>query len=150
MANVTTQDTLWASGYELFDRISRPIQQFLETLTATFAELRQRDASDPRLQVPRGAPENVGTNLRPTHPVVRTNPVTGWKSVYAVGLHVQQINGLTADESDGLKRWFTKLIVENHDLQVRFRWNNANDVGRSAPKSAPKSTSLHPATNIVY
>ncbi|RAR13393.1 alpha-ketoglutarate-dependent sulfonate dioxygenase [Stemphylium lycopersici] len=121
-------DTLWASGYELFDRISRPIQKFLETLTATFAELRERDASDARFKVPRGAPANVGTNLRPTHPVVRTNPVTGWKSVYAVGLHVQQINGLTSDESDGLKRWFTKLIVENHDLQVRFRWNNANDV----------------------
>jgi alpha-ketoglutarate-dependent taurine dioxygenase len=63
--------------------------------------------------------------------VVRTNPVTGWKSVYAVGLHVQKINGLTGDESEGLKRWFTKLVVENHDLQVRFRWNNANDVGMS-------------------
>ncbi|KAF1355734.1 taurine catabolism dioxygenase [Lizonia empirigonia] len=128
VADIFAQDTLWASGYELFDRISRPVQMFLETLTATFAELRERDASDPRFQVPRGAPENVGTNLRPTHPVVRTNPVTGWKSVYAVGLHVQEINGLTGDESEGLKRWLTKLIVENHDLQVRFRWNNANDV----------------------
>lgn len=113
----------------MFDRISRPIQIFLESLTATFAELRERDASDPRFQVPRGAPENVGTNLRPVHPVIRTNPVTGWKSVYAVGLHVQRINGLTHDESEGLKRWLTRLIVENHDLQVRFRWNNVNDVG---------------------
>nr|A0A2Z6FZX4.1 RecName: Full=Alpha-ketoglutarate-dependent dioxygenase btcD; AltName: Full=Betaestacins biosynthesis cluster protein D [Neocamarosporium betae]BBE36499.1 putative alpha-ketoglutarate-dependent dioxygenase [Neocamarosporium betae] len=128
VADLPAIDTLWASGYEVFDRISRPIQKFLETLTATFGELRERDGSDPKFQVPRGSPANVGTNLRPTHPVIRTNPVTGWKSVYAVGLHVQTINGLASDESDGLKKWFTKLIVENHDLQVRFRWNNANDV----------------------
>jgi hypothetical protein len=63
--------------------------------------------------------------------VVRTNPVTGWKSVYVVGLHVQKINEFTSDESEGLKGCFTKLIVENYDLQVRFLWNNADDVGMS-------------------
>lgn len=25
----------------------------------------------------------------------------------------------------------SRLLVENHDLQVRFRWNNRNDVGKS-------------------
>ncbi|KAI9150203.1 taurine catabolism dioxygenase [Paramyrothecium foliicola] len=108
--------------------ISRPVQIFLESLTATFGELRERDETDARFQIPRGSPLNVGTNLRPTHPVIRTNPVTGWKSVYALGLHVQGIVGLSADESMGLKDWLTRLVVENHDLQVRFRWNNVNDV----------------------
>ena len=60
--------------------------------------------------------------------MVRTNPVTGWKSVFAVGHHVQHINDLTPLESKALLEWFVRLIVDNHDLQVRNRWQNPNDV----------------------
>lgn len=76
----------------------------------------------------RGAPENVGETLEAIHPVIRTNPVTGWRSVYAVGHHCQRINGLTEEESKYFLNWFTQLIVENHDLQVRLKWQNPNDV----------------------
>ncbi|KAG7109283.1 MYND-type zinc finger protein samB like [Verticillium longisporum] len=76
----------------------------------------------------RGAPENVGELLEAIHPVIRTNPVTGWKSVFAVGHHVQKINGLSDDESKHFLAWFVQLIVENHDLQVRFKWRDVNDV----------------------
>lgn len=31
-------------------------------------------------------------------------------------------------------KWFLKLIAENHDLQVRMRWHNVNDVGELLPK----------------
>ena len=77
---------------------------------------------------PRGSPDNVGYKLEAIHPVIRTNPVTGWKSVFAVGQHVQKINGVTPVESEALLQWFVRLIVENHDLQVRHRWQNPNDV----------------------
>ena len=126
-------DTLWASGYEVYDRISEPYQKFLESLTATYAQPRFNEvAKNNNFQVhlgPRGAPENVGEELRAVHPVIRTNPVTGWKSVFAVGSHVQKVNGLTDEESEHLLKWFVDLIVENHDLQVRFRWQNPNDLG---------------------
>jgi alpha-ketoglutarate-dependent taurine dioxygenase len=59
---------------------------------------------------------------------VRTNPVTGWKSVFAVGHHVKHIHGLSNDESKYFLDWFVRLIVENHDLQVRHRWNEVNDL----------------------
>jgi alpha-ketoglutarate-dependent taurine dioxygenase len=77
---------------------------------------------------PRGAPENVGDSLEAHHPVIRTNPVTGWKSVFALGSHVQRIEGLTDDESRHFLQWFVQLVVENHDLQVRNRWQNVNDL----------------------
>ena len=76
----------------------------------------------------RGAPENSGEILEAVHPVIRTNPVTGWKSVYAVGQHVESIHGLTEAESRHFLDWFTNLIMENHDLQVRFKWKDVNDV----------------------
>jgi len=59
---------------------------------------------------------------------VRTNPVTGWRSLYAIGHHLKEINGVTKEEGKNLEDWFMKLLVENHDLQVRHRWENVNDI----------------------
>ena len=128
----TGGDTLWASGYEVYDRISPAYQKFLEGLTATYAQpVFGQTAAKNGFQLysaERGAPENVGTDLKAVHPVIRTNPVSGWKSVYAVGHHAKRINEVSEAESDHLLNWFVQLIVENHDLQVRFRWNNPNDL----------------------
>ncbi|KAL3428587.1 hypothetical protein BDV09DRAFT_204254 [Aspergillus tetrazonus] len=125
-------DTLWASGYEVYDRISKPYQTFLDGLTATYAQPHfNQIASQNKFSVhpgPRGAPENVGEDLRAIHPVVRTNPVTGWKSIFAVGHHVEKVKDVGEDESRHLLAWFVCLVTENHDLQVRFRWQNPNDV----------------------
>ncbi|GKT41251.1 alpha-ketoglutarate-dependent taurine dioxygenase [Colletotrichum spaethianum] len=128
----TGGDTLWASGYEVYDRISKPLQKFLDTLTATYAQPgfnATAESNGFKLYTdPRGAPENVGELLEAVHPVIRTNPVTGWKSVFATGQHVAKINGLSEGESRHFLDWFVQLIVENHDLQVRNRWQNENDV----------------------
>ena len=131
-------DTLWASGYELYDRISAPLQRFFESLTATYAQPKFNEAAKANgfnvHEGPRGAPENVGSDLSAVHPVVRTNPVTGWKSIFAVGSHVRHINGLTTRESRHFLDEFVNLIVENHDLQVRHRWQNENDLGMSVDR----------------
>ncbi|KAK0707255.1 hypothetical protein B0H67DRAFT_647450 [Lasiosphaeris hirsuta] len=128
----TGGDTLWASGYELYDRISPVLRGFLDTLTAYYAQPAFNDAAKRNnfdiYAAERGAPENVGEVLEAIHPVIRTNPVTGWKSVFAVGHHVKRIHGLSDEESKYFLDWFVKLIVENHDLQVRFRWQAENDV----------------------
>jgi alpha-ketoglutarate-dependent taurine dioxygenase len=128
----TGGDTLWASGYEIYDRISPAYQKFLESLTGTYAQpIFQESAKNNNFQLytaERGAPENVGDSLTAIHPVIRTNPVTGWKSVYAVGHHAKRINEVSEAESKHLLDWFVQLIVENHDLQVRHRWANPNDL----------------------
>ncbi|KAI2639087.1 TauD-domain-containing protein [Hypomontagnella submonticulosa] len=128
----TGGDTLWASGYELYDRISKPLRGFLDTLTAYYAQPAFNETADRNnfkvYSAPRGAPENVGEVLEAIHPVIRTNPVTGWKSVFAVGHHVKSIHGLSEAESRHFLDWFVQLIVENHDLQVRLRWENPNDL----------------------
>ncbi|PGH13581.1 hypothetical protein AJ79_03574 [Helicocarpus griseus UAMH5409] len=125
-------DTMWASGYEVYDRISKPYQKFLETLTATYAQPGfGQSAKENGFELysgERGAPENVGDELKAIHPVIRTNPVTGWKSVFAVGTHVARVNDVSEAESEHLLKWFVTLIVENHDLQVRLKWQNKNDL----------------------
>ncbi|KAG0649308.1 alpha-ketoglutarate-dependent sulfonate dioxygenase [Hyphodiscus hymeniophilus] len=122
----TGGDTLWASGYEMYDRLSKPYQRFLEGLTAKHANPDFIEASQRvGFQIhpgPRGATENVGQDLIADHPVIRTNPVTGWKSVYGALNQIQQLNELTKQESDEVLRYLGQLVTNNHDLQVRFKW----------------------------
>ncbi|CAK7230225.1 hypothetical protein SEUCBS140593_007511 [Sporothrix eucalyptigena] len=144
----TGGDTLWASGYELYDRFSDKYQQFFEGLTATFSGdgfIRAADARPDKFKIyeePRGNPANIGRDLLATHPVVRTNPVTGWKSIFAIGNFPRRINELSSKESKELLELFYKRIEENHDLQVRFKWRQENDFAIWDNRSA-----FHSATN---
>ncbi|KAF2439115.1 taurine dioxygenase family protein [Karstenula rhodostoma CBS 690.94] len=142
----TGGDTLWASGYEIYDRFSAPYRKFLEGLTATFSGegfTRAAAANPDKVRIhegPRGSPSNVGKELSAVHPVIRTNPVTGWKSVFALGPFPKQINELHTDESEELLKKLLNVIPNSHDLQVRFKWKNDNDLAiwdnRSAFHSA--------------
>ncbi|KAF9885429.1 hypothetical protein FE257_012951 [Aspergillus nanangensis] len=142
----TGGDTLWASGYELYERFSPAYRRFLDGLTATFVgdgflRAAERDPDNVKVHTePRGSPENVGGDLVAVHPVVRTNPVTGWRSLFAVGPFPKKINELWEGESEELLKRFYKEVVESHDLQVRFKWRNVDDIAiwdnRSAFHSA--------------
>ena len=127
----TGGDTLWASGYEIYDRLSPTMAAFLETLTAThdatFFHEEAARLGNPLRQTARGHPLNQGPELITTHPVIRTNPVTGWKSVYVNKGFTKRINGVTRDESDMLLKYLFDLVVHNHDAQVRFKWQK-NDI----------------------
>lgn len=123
----TGGDTLWASGYEVYDRLSPQMAAFLETLTAThdasFFHDEARRLGNPLRRESRGSPLNSGEELKSVHPVVRTNrkkslcfnlrllcgltdaAVTGWKSVYVNKGFTKRINGVTKDESDMLLQY---------------------------------------------
>ena len=127
----TGGDTLWASGYEIYDKLSTPMQKFLERLTAThdatfFLDEAARLGNPVRKGI-RGHPLNQGDGLTATHPVIRTNPVTGWKSVFVNKGFTRRINGVSRDESDLLLKYLFDMVVHNHDAQVRFKWRE-NDL----------------------
>lgn len=70
-------DTLWASGYDIYDRLSPQMAEFLEGPTAThdatfFHEEAERLGNPLRKGV-RGSPLNHGSSLKAVHLVVRTN-----------------------------------------------------------------------------
>ncbi|WVQ73326.1 hypothetical protein IAR50_002894 [Cryptococcus sp. DSM 104548] len=125
----TGGDTLWASAYEAYDRLSPSYQRFLEGLTAThvgqgFIDIAKR--SNTTFREPRGAPENVGQHLSTVHPVIRTNPVTGWKGIFVNKVFTKRINELTQRESDKLIDFLSEHIYANHDLITRFKWDENN------------------------
>ncbi|KAJ5989489.1 hypothetical protein N7481_004699 [Penicillium waksmanii] len=129
----TGDDTLWASGYEVYDRLSTPIQKFADTLKAvhyqpSFNNIAKEHDID-LISGDRGAPENTGFDFKASHPLVRISPVMGWKSLFGAADQVENgwIEGVTKRESQILKQYFNQLIAENHGLQVRFKWGT-NDL----------------------
>jgi taurine dioxygenase len=64
------------------------------------------------------------------HPLVRTHPETGRKSIY-IGVHVQQFEGMTDDESQPLLDFFMRQSIRpEHTCRVRWQtgtltfWDN--------------------------
>ncbi|KIV82676.1 hypothetical protein PV11_04770 [Exophiala sideris] len=120
-------DTLWASGYEVYDRLSPPVKNLVDGLNTVQGQASyiSQTAKEVEHQFSdRGAPENTSLDLVATHPLIRTNPVTEWRSLYGAGQSLThgRIAGVTQAESELLKQYFLQLIAQNHDLQVRFRW----------------------------
>jgi alpha-ketoglutarate-dependent taurine dioxygenase len=70
-------DTLWASAYEAYSRISPPIAQLLEGLNAVhdahwFKQAARGFGFDMRTGE-RGSPLNKGDELQAIHPVIRVS-----------------------------------------------------------------------------
>lgn len=141
-------DTLWVSGYELYDRVSPPFRKFLESLTATCAQPVFKSACEAGgydVMSPRGSPLNVGYEFSPSHPVVRTHPVTGWKTLFAgVGLHVSRIDGVTSYEDGLIRDYVLRTITRNHDCVARMHWT------RGACAIWSNVCTLHAATPDTY
>ncbi|KAK7743293.1 hypothetical protein SLS53_004378 [Cytospora paraplurivora] len=130
----TGGDTLWASGYELYDRLSTPYKRFFESLTAThYSEgLHSYAKANPEkvFSGPRGAASNVGLEFKSHHPLVRTHPLTGWKSVFGWGANCLSVDDVTDEEAAQISDKISRLVLDNQDLQVRFHWENTGDLGK--------------------
>ncbi|KAG5362019.1 Alpha-ketoglutarate-dependent sulfonate dioxygenase [Yarrowia sp. C11] len=124
-------DTLWASGYAAYEKLSPTYQKILESLTAHHSGQHfhavAKQSGHGIVTTPRGHPLNSGDDLYADHPIIRTNPVTGWKSLYVNPIFTESINGLGWDESRSILDFLNQNLKENHDIHVRFRWND-NDV----------------------
>lgn len=51
--------------------------------------------------------------------------MTDWISLFSIGRLLEKgwINEVTDRESEITKAYFLQFFAENHDLQVRFKWN---------------------------
>ena len=112
-------------------RLSEPFQNLLESLTVTWGDPHYTKFCDVEgaYRGPRGAPANVGFSFDAVHPAVRTNPVTGWKAIFAGGMHCSHFNDVTREENALLMGMIEQLVIRNHDLVARCRWEVSGDIG---------------------
>ncbi|KAG0354218.1 hypothetical protein BC939DRAFT_520199 [Gamsiella multidivaricata] len=109
-------NTIWSNGYELYDDLSAPIKTLLEGLTATHS-------SDIfKLIIQAHGRKTFGKLNDSVHPVIRTNPVTGWKSVFTNPVFTREINGVSASESKWILDYLGDLVAKKLQYQVRFNW----------------------------
>jgi alpha-ketoglutarate-dependent taurine dioxygenase len=120
-------DTLWADTQAAYDGLSQPIKDLVDNLTAV------HDGSGQfgKLLELVGKGEWDGkefTELTPTeHPVVRTHPESGRRSLFVNPGFTVKIKGLTGKESDALLQ-FLYAHMATPEYIVRYRWE-AGDLG---------------------
>ncbi len=121
-------DTVYASMERAWELLSEPLKQFLMPLRAIHSA---RTAFDPRTTgiekyEGRAAIQYAYSDAiyeEVEHPVVRTHPVTGRKSLYVNPMFTQQIVGLSKAESDGLLAMLHDLSTRP-ELTCRLRWED--------------------------
>ncbi|KAK6498986.1 hypothetical protein TWF481_011557 [Arthrobotrys musiformis] len=113
-------DTIWSSNYALYDLLSPSMQKYLEGLTALHSAEEQAQGS-----------RNDGRPVRrepviTEHPLVRTNPVTGWKGVFFNPGFVKGFVGVPKLEYEYIYRYLTELITSSPEIQARFTWEKGS------------------------
>ncbi len=120
-------DTLWADTNAAYDALSAPFKNLVDGLTA----VHDGSQSFGRLLQAVGTGEWDGqefTELVPVeHPVVRTHPETGRRSLFVNPGFTQRIKGVTAKESTALLQFLYQHMA-TPEFVVRYRWE-AGDLG---------------------
>ena len=110
-------DTLWSNMYQAYDALSKPIKNLLSELRAVHTADYAGFYGDHPAQ---------RENPRSEHPVIRTHPETGKKSLYVNSGFTRRIKGITKPESDALLAMLFEH-VKNPNFHCRFQWQ-ANSV----------------------
>lgn len=109
-------DTLFADTVEAYNRLSPSFQKLLHGLKATHSGIEQVNASVKKGSIKRREPVvNV-------HPIVRTHPVTGEKSLFINPQFTREIVGLKKEESDAILNFLYEHIAWGADFHARVKW----------------------------
>jgi taurine dioxygenase len=109
-------DTLWASTTAAYDALSDRMQRLLDGLEAF------HDGGGFR-RVARDEAQRRDLESRQTaaHPVVRTHPVTGRKSIFVNPVFTKHVVGMKPAESRALLHFLFEHVA-SPDFTCRFRW----------------------------
>jgi taurine dioxygenase len=112
-------DTCWASMYEAYNTLSKPMQTLVDGLTAlhTIAPLAARSKI-----VAKAVGDKVHTWPVTEHPMVEVHPETGRKALNVNASWTTEVVGLEKEESDMLLGFLFEH-VKRPDFAVRFSWN---------------------------
>lgn len=120
----TGGDTIFANQYVAFEALDSDLQETLLSRRAIASsnladvsatrEDRRRDADDAGFDAPAQEYEAV-------HPVVRTHPETGRRSLYVNAAHTARFDGMTEDESRPLLQFLFAHQVKP-EFTMRLQW----------------------------
>jgi len=110
-------DTLFADMAGAYDTLPEPIRQRIDGLIAVHDYATTFGAGMTAEQLAKTREEYPQVE----HPVVRTHPETGRKTLYVNEIFTLHVKGLAADESEELMQLLFRQ-ARTPELQCRFRW----------------------------
>ncbi|KAF3400166.1 Alpha-ketoglutarate-dependent sulfonate dioxygenase [Penicillium rolfsii] len=111
----TGGDTLYLNAMTAYDRLSEPMKQFLEGLTAVHEGTPQTMEAKKSNIIRRPALDTV-------HPVVRKHPVTGRKGIFVTPTYVKKICELKEEESSAILKMLYEHVKSGLDFHTRVKW----------------------------
>jgi len=125
-------DTLFANQVAAYDALSDTMKSMLDGLTATHSAELQYGAGGTSTQSKAMKPTDTDPSaFEVRHPVIRTHPETGQKSLYVNAGFTTRINGMKRDESAALLGFLlTHAVKERFTCRVRWEqgtlimWDN--------------------------
>ena len=116
-------DTLWANMYLAYEALSAPMKEFVAGLRAvhSFAKNFTPDRFS-ALGMEDRREALYASHPPVSHPVARTNPVTGRKALFVNQDFTSHIENVSATESQALLR-FLFDHMSAPEFQVRWRWS---------------------------
>jgi len=107
-------DTLWASGYSVYDKLSPKFRSLIDGLNGIYRSAHKyKDANNPDAEP---------TYVTRVHPLVRTHPATGFKTLFVNRSMTVGIEGLDKAESDAILNHIYDVYERSTDIQVRWHW----------------------------
>lgn len=85
-------DTLWASGYSAYNKLSPAFRKIIDGRTAIYKSA--------HTYLDRNDPHSGPKHIERVHPIVRVHPATGWKALWVNRSFTKRIVGLDQAESD--------------------------------------------------
>ena len=114
-------DTLFASQVRAYEALSPTMQRLLDGLVGISSSAKADVSRTREDRIKSDGKAGAAEELRAEHPVIRTHPETGRKSIYVNVAHTVGIVGLADDESAPLLRFLFEHQVKP-EFTCRFVW----------------------------
>ena len=148
-------DTLWADMCAVYEGLSDHMRSFLSGLEAVhdFANFRHKFDDLPPRQRHEKLADMEERYPNPTHPVVRTHPVSGEKALFVNPQFTIAIKGMRDDESRALLDFLSGLAnIAEYQFRLRWEkhtiafWDNASTQHYAANDYYPQRRAMHRVT----
>jgi alpha-ketoglutarate-dependent taurine dioxygenase len=114
-------DTLFANQYLAYETLSAPLRNFLDGLTAINTSAKADISKTREDMISKAGAAAQAHDFFAEHPVVRTHPETGRRSLYVNVSHTSHFKGMTEAESAPILNFLFEHQVRP-EFTCRFRW----------------------------
>ena len=125
-------DTIFVNMYRAYETLSEGMKRMLEGVNAVFTGERSYGASDSEVTKRRAlfsksmdvkVMDNAGSET--AHPLIRTHPETGRKSLFISGIAIRRLEGMTVEERRPVVSYLKKHAIRPENT-CQFRWRRGS------------------------